>query len=102
MRKKKPANEYLTGQMLEDLGFVLLESDKEPEGKYDWSFEVGYSHRLLEPVNLILVDYNNGCWHFAQRKHAIGGIGKMLYLDDLLSGFSFVTEYDLITQQPKP
>lgn len=85
-----PPSEYLTGQMLEDLGFELIDSTKDGD-KYDYSFEVGYSHPRLDPFNLILVDYKNGCYHFAQRKFAMSGIGKMKCLDDIIKGFEFVT-----------
>jgi hypothetical protein len=95
--EKKAVNklEFLSGNMLEDLGFELIESSKHGD-QYDYSFEVGYRHPVLDARNLILVDYKNGCWHFAQRKHAMSGIGKMVWLDDLITGFEFVTNQKLI------
>jgi hypothetical protein len=89
--------EYIRHDLLEDLGFVMLNSNTElhPEN-YDWNFEVGYTHPNLSAFNLILVDYKNGAWHFAQRKNAYNGIGKMIWLNDLIKGFQFVTNTKLI------
>lgn len=97
MKNKINKLEYITHNMLDDLGFILLDSGKEkhPEN-YTWSFEIGYRHPALDPLNLILVDYKNGSWHFAQRKHAYNGFGKMVWLDDLITGFLFVTGNDLL------
>src|SRR6476620_1319556 len=97
MKKTKNNLEYIRHELLEDLGFTLLESDKEkhPEN-YDWTFETGYRHPELDPLNLLLVNYKNGCLHFVQRKHDYNGIGKMVWLDDLITGFEFVTSKKLI------
>lgn len=94
MKTVHKANEYLSGQMLEDLGFTLIKNDQ--NGSIEMSFEVGYKHPALDAKNLILVDYKNGCWHFAQRKQALNGIGKMVWLDDLILGFEFVTNERLL------
>lgn len=83
--------EYIRPELLEDLGFIVLDSSKEDKDNFDWSFEIGYRHPELDPINLILVDYKNGSYHFAQRKYAMNGFGKMVWLDDLLKGFKFVT-----------
>jgi hypothetical protein len=88
--------EYLRHELLEDLGFEILTPGMKHSENYDWSFEIGYRHPRLDPFNLILVDYKNGSWHFAQRKHSYNGIGKMVWLDDLLKGFEFVTGFKLI------
>lgn len=94
MKKAFNQLEYLSEALLTDLGFVRIEHDH--NGCIDMSFEIGYRHPHLDPFNLILVDYKNGCWHFAQRKHAFNGIGKMIWLDDLIAGFRFVTGKDLL------
>ena len=86
--------EYISCEMLEDLGFERITHDH--DGCIEMSFEIGYRHPFLDPKNLILVDYKNGSWHFAQRKWAMNGIGKMIWLDDLVNGFRFVTGYDLL------
>lgn len=95
MEKKVNTMEYLSGQLLEDLGFELIEQSKHKD-QYDYSFEVGYRHPALDAKNLILADYKNGCWHFAQRKYSMCGIGKMIWLDDLIKGFEFVTNEKLL------
>lgn len=89
---------HVNDQMLEDLGFIEITSNTQLErDMYDiGSAERAYRHPDLEPKNLILVDYKNGGWHFAQRKYAINGIGKMTWLDELEVGFEFVTGTKLI------
>lgn len=96
MKEQKNNMEYIRPELLEDLGFVELNGDTPHQENYGWSFEVGYRHPELDPFNLILVDYKNGAWHFAQRKNAMNGIGKMIWLDDLIKGFEFVTGKTLI------
>ena len=86
--------ELITCQMLEDLGFELITHDH--DGMIHMGFEIGYRHSELDPFNLILVDYKNGSWHFAQRKNAFNGIGKMVWLDDLIVGFQFITGNKLL------
>jgi hypothetical protein len=86
--------EYLNHDLLTDLGFERIENDH--NGCIDMFFEVGYRHPDLDPLNLILVDFKNGCWHFAQRKWAMNGIGRMQWLDDLIIGFEFVTGKKLL------
>jgi hypothetical protein len=86
--------EYITCDMLEDIGCTRILDEQ--NGKYDTSFEIGYSHPDLEPFNLIIVDYKNGSWHFAQRKHSYNGIGKMVYIDDLIAGWTFVTGHSCL------
>lgn len=81
--------------MLEDLGFERLEGDNTEHIHFS-SAEIAFRHPKLDPFNLILVDYNNGCWHFAQRKHAYNGIGKMVWLDDLIKGWDFVVGSPLL------
>lgn len=95
--KTKNNLEYIRHDLLVDLGFELLEPDMKGADNYHWNFETGYRHPHLDPLNLILVNYNNGSWHFAQSKHASNGIGKMVWLDDLLKGFKFVTDKDLLS-----
>jgi hypothetical protein len=94
MTAPKNRLEYISCEMLEDLGFERITHDH--DGMIDMGFEIGYRHSDLDPINLILVDYKNGSWHFAQRKHAFNGIGKMVWLDDLMKGFEFVTGKQLI------
>lgn len=72
--------EYIRPELLEDLGFTRKDHD-----------DLSWDHLELLPINLILVDYGNGSWHFAQRVHAMNGIGRMIWLDDLIAGFRFVT-----------
>ena len=91
--------EHITGDILEDLGFELITSEISNDN-FDMSFEIGYRHPNLDPFNLILVDYKNGCWHFSQRKWAMNGIGKMKSIDDLIIGFRFVTGLNVITLKP--
>ena len=81
--------------MLEDLGFERITGNNTEQ--YDIaSAEIVYRHIALDVKNLVLVDYKNGCWHFAQRKYAMSGIGRMVWLDDLVSGFEFVTGEKLL------
>jgi len=94
MSTSKNKLEYISFDMLEDLGFTRILDDR--NGTIHQSFEIGYSHPKLDPFNLILVDYKNGSWHFAQRMYAMVGIGQMIWLDDLLNGFQFVTGQPLI------
>lgn len=85
MKKQINKLEYLRPELLEDLGFIRTGTD-----------DLSWRHPELDPFNLILVDYGNGSWHFAQRIHAMNGIGKMIWLDDLVIGFRFVAEQELI------
>jgi hypothetical protein len=89
---------HINENMLSDLGFIQITSDTAHErDMYDISSaERAYRHPDLEPKNLILVDYDNGGWHFAQRKYAINGIGRMTWLDELIVGFEFVTGTKLL------
>lgn len=86
MKTQKNRLEYLRPELLGDLGFIRTGTD-----------DLSWRHTELEPFNLILVDYGNGSWHFAQRIHSMNGIGKMIWLDDLVIGFRFVTGGELIT-----
>lgn len=84
--------------MLEDLGFERITHDH--GGRFDMGFEVGYRHPWLDPFNMVIVDYNNGSWHFAQRVRAMNGLGKMVYLDDLITGFKFITGKEILNYNP--
>lgn len=85
---------HINQTLLEDLGFIEI---NESTDCYEVAAaEQAFRHPSLDPKNLILVDYKNGGWHFAQRKHAINGIGKMTWLDDLVIGFEFVTGEKLL------
>lgn len=87
--------EYISCEMLEDLGFERINGDDSEQYEIN-AAEIAYRHPDLDPKNLILVDYDNGCWHFAQRKYALNGIGQMRWLDELITGFGFVTGTNLL------
>lgn len=87
--------EYISCEMLEDLGFIRIDGNDTDQYEIN-AAEIAYRHPDLDPKNLILVDYDNGCWHFAQRKYAINGIGQMRWLDDLILGFEFVAGTKLL------
>lgn len=76
--------EYLRPELFEDLGFTRTGAD-----------DLSWAHPELTAYNITLVDYSNGSWHFAQRG-GTNGIGKMIWLDDLVIGFRFVTGNELI------
>lgn len=76
--------EYIRPELLEDLGFYRTERD-----------DLSWTHMGLVSRNLTLCDFGNGCWHFVVR-NTCQGIGKMIWLDDLLLGFEFVTGESLL------
>jgi hypothetical protein len=83
-QKQRNRLEYLRPELFDVLGFARTGND-----------DLSWTHPELLPYNLTLVDFGNGSWHFHQRG-ATNGIGKMVWLDDLLKGFEFVTGKKLI------
>lgn len=86
--------EVLSKTILEDIGFEQTFHNQ--NGYSDSAAEEMWRHPVLDSRNMLLIWSKDFGYSFEQRTNAMTSFGKMHTLDDLIAGWKFVTQTDLL------